>query len=191
MVDNGYSQRGNRNDRKYGTSVFFSDDESNDIKSGSSSKKVPKSKKNPPPCPYKTCKEQGKKHWLRDCPDASNEQKKELLKEMAAAKAKDGPSGSTRSKIAASNSSNATSSRGVSGRLVGATESTDNMKLSPTCTVTLSDGIRSVDTVGRCDDGSGDSLVSSRLLGRECYFARNRYHERYRAGTYSSCTEII
>lgn len=133
---------------------------------GSSSKSTTKGKRELPfPCPLNSCQGKAPKdamHWIDDCKDSTAAAKKEYEINSVAAKARDGPARSTISQ--ASSASDAVSSSGrTAGRIQRPTIESDDGGDSPSCTMTLSAGIASVQAIGRCDDGSNISVASPTL----------------------------
>lgn len=51
----------------------------------------------PTPCPLPSCRGKNRFHWMADCTESTDTQKEQYREELAAAKARDGPSKSTRS----------------------------------------------------------------------------------------------
>ena len=120
-----------------------------------------------PDCPHGPCKSKGLKHLIKDCPDATPEEKDRMLKELSAAKARDGPARSTSSQAsaAASNQSekSATKTSGTAGRLCRPRKIQKDNLGKPSCPMILSDGLASLERHGICDDGSDDTIVSPKL----------------------------
>lgn len=119
-------------------------------------------------CPHKPCKDKGSRHWVVDCTDATDAEKSKYLSDITAAKARTGPSNSTRSRM------------GGNGKTTGSADDIRNKPrtgrmsekerkvatadpLNPAFTAEVSDGCVSLPAAGRCDDGSDDSLVSPHL----------------------------
>lgn len=119
-----------------------------DKKSGKQPKKQP-----PGPCPLPPCKGKNRIHWISDCTESTEEDKKTYRDELAASKARDGPSRSTRSQTAEA-------SKSVK-RVQAGTDAND--KGQPSCRMTVQDNSTSLDITGRCDDGSDVSLASKEV----------------------------
>lgn len=125
-----------------------------------------KSKGSLPDCPFHACSATGEKHLIKNCPKASSEEKSKMLDELRSSKYRDGPSRSTRSQTGRSSaSSEASKPQPKSGGTVARMGSKPPQLVTepPSCSITVSDGISSQETTGRCDDGSDESIVSSRL----------------------------
>ena len=122
-----------------------------------------------PDCPFGVCKTKGLKHWIRNCPNATETEKQRMLEDIAAAKARNGPHSSTRSKTVSSgagSSRSETKSSNVVGRMTKKKTTDRKAFNTPSCPVTVSDGRESITATARCDDGSDDSLVSPKLAER-------------------------
>lgn len=116
-----------------------------------------------PKCPFPVCKKKGLKHWIDDCTTSDDKQKATMKADIIAAKARDGPSKSTRGQKA--QASDKDSASGTTGRLNK--ETPISVKGSKTnCELRISDGLACIEATGRCDDGSDDSLVSPTLAER-------------------------
>lgn len=128
---------------------------------------APCSKRAYPDCPFGPCKGKGLKHLIEDCPDASAADKDRMFAELEAIRARDGPSKSPRGqKTYADSSRNETSkASGTAGRL-SKKEKIATQNAHPSCPITVSDGQAAINAIGRCDDGSDDSTVSSSLAER-------------------------
>lgn len=116
-----------------------------------------KSKK-APLCLHPPCRSKGVRHFMRDCDQTTDDQKKALLKSLADEKAKTGPSKSTRSQTQAEDGN-------ISGTK---TVRRINQKLNfdsttPSFTVTIQDGREMMEATARADDGSDESIVSAKL----------------------------
>ena len=93
-----------------------------------------------------------------------------MLEDLKAAKARDGPSRSTRSQTGSaglkqSTDSSSSTREPITGRLkkkMSTAKDAPDLD-TPSCKVTVSDGAVSLSTIGRCDDGSDDSLVSRKV----------------------------
>lgn len=117
------------------------------------SKRNNKVKSTPPsPCPLPKCKGKNRLHWMSDCTDHTDAEKKQYRDDITAAKASDGPSRSTRSQTASATKS-------VNRVHKDNTQSDD----SPSCRMTVSDVRTSLDVIGRCDDGSDENIANSEL----------------------------
>lgn len=108
-----------------------------------------------PVCLWPPHAERGIRHYLKDCRACPEEDKKRIIQEKAAEKAKDGPSKSTRSQTSAATS--ATSQRPTTGRLQ---QNKVTVSSGPSCSIIISDGNVSVQGTGRCDDGSDETIAS-------------------------------
>lgn len=90
--------------------------------------------------------------------------------ELATAKARDGPSRSTRSQKQQgeypSTSSNRLENIGTSGKIAsnGIDRQTDPDE--PSCLIDLTNGVNTVRIIGRCNDGSDDTFMSPRVADR-------------------------
>ena len=121
-----------------------------------------------PFCPHKPCKDTGSRHWVVDCTDATDAEKSKYLSEIAAAKARTGPSNSTRSWMGG-NAKTTRSTDDIRNKPRTGQMSEKEYKVStadplnPAFTADVSDGCVSLSATGRCDDGSDDSLVSPHL----------------------------
>ena len=130
----------------------------------------PRREREAPNCPFGRCKSNGRKHWIRDCPESTDKEKEDMLAEIAASKARDGPRKSTRGQkgtYTATKSSHNTSGGlrvgGTAGCLGRKPKSGAKTRHIPSCNITVSDGNAWLDSQGRCDDGSDDSIVSPAL----------------------------
>lgn len=133
----------------------------NNGKSNASSTSSDRSSSNLPVCLYGPHKAKGYRQLLRDCTACPDDEKKSLLKARAEEMAKDGPSKSTRGQKAAaqaSSDSNAKAGGNVAGRLKPSTN-----QHTSSFFVTVTDGSESMTASGRTDDGSDESIVSSKL----------------------------
>lgn len=136
-----------------------------DDSSGSSSPADGKSKRQPPICAMPKCQKDGVRHYWSECPEpdaAKDAKRKELAekrKEEPAERAKDGPSKSTRAQK--SEQSKGSESKATTGRLKVPT-----VHDGPAITIELAEDTSSITCVGRCDDGSDDSLVAPHVAER-------------------------
>lgn len=129
--------------------------------SSNNSRQNNRPKKFIPACPFPSCMRQKLMHWIDDCPKANDAEKRQMKKDLAAKRAQDGPARSTRGQKTRVRFAEDAASRGTTGRL----SNTADVDTS-SCIVTVSDGLASLDTAGRCDDGSDESLVSPSLAER-------------------------
>ena len=102
----------------------------------------------------------GLDHWIRDCKLSSDQEKQNMREDIAEMRSSAGPSRSTRSQTAADNQSQTVSGTGGSTLRTVKMPDTNSTKM-PDNTVQLSDGIASLQTTGRCYDGSDDSIASA------------------------------
>lgn len=134
-----------------------------------------------PDCPYAFCAEKGEKHLIKDCPKSSPEENSKMFDDLKANKYRDGPSKSTRGQKGRSQSDSDSSrsqpkSGGTVGRMATKPIPDSAEAEAPFCPITVSDGVTSLDTTsdgvtsldtaGRTDEGSDDSIVSSKLAER-------------------------
>lgn len=165
LVDNGSSQDGNvdtPNTNSGGSSSRRTRSNGNNGRNGGtppSDKPSKKTNKDLPICLWPPHRERGIRHRLKDCRDCPDAEKKGLFEELSREKASDGPAANTRSKSTDKDETKKEYASGnpKTGRLVTKTDR------SPKCTMTLCDGTTTMDAVGRCDDGSDDSLASPRV----------------------------
>lgn len=97
------------------------DNTENNFKSGSSSRR---NNRPPPPCPHLECKYKQLRHCIDDCTCMNDNEKAEMKADIAAAKARDGPSRSTRGqkqKDSGSSLSNRGRTTGTIGRVTDRT----------------------------------------------------------------------
>ena len=127
----------------------------------------PRTKRAYPDCPFGPCKGKGLKHLIKDCPDASVADKDRMFAELAANRAKDGHSKSTRrQKASAIGSRNGTpKADGTAGRLSEKVQH-GTLHSHPSCPITVSDGQAAIKAIGRCDDGRDEIIVSPSLAER-------------------------
>lgn len=140
------SRSGNQSDKE-GTKKFNSGKKAEDL----------------PVCLWPPHAERGIRHYLKDCRACPDEEKKRILQDRAAEKAKDGPSKSTRSQSASSQgsaTSSGTPQRPTTGRLQ---QHPITISSGPSCAIIVSDGNVSVQGTGRCDDGSDETIASPRI----------------------------
>lgn len=98
-----------------------------------------------PPCSFVPCKSRNVRHWIKDCPSSTNEQKIHLRVERTAKKAK---------------------RKDCSGRLQKKkVKKIDNLP-SPSRNIRLYYDCASIDIQGRCDNGSKDSIISASVAKR-------------------------
>ena len=140
-------------------------DNSSGSRTGSSSSKAgvksdgKRDKKQPPgPCPLPKCKGKNRLHWISDCTESTDAEKKKFREELAAQKASDGPSKSTRGQKAEA----AAAAKSV-GRLKDGKSNADGNNDNPSCRMTVQDIRTSLDIIGRCDDGSDETLASKEV----------------------------
>lgn len=124
-----------------------------------------------PPFPHGPCKSRGLRQFIKDCPTATDDEKKHYLTEIAAKKATDTPASSTRSLTDEQTSSTTDKNSGtrVAGRIYMKESKYVNGKSSDKnsyCHIKISDGQASIDCFGRCDDESDVSFVSPELAER-------------------------
>ncbi len=112
--------------------------------------------------PIKKCKEATppKKHWINDCTECTTEQKINLRAQIEAEKEKDGPAKSTRAQKAKAEAEAKATGKSGASRLVTIRIWLLEIQLA---NVTIHDGISTMQITGRCDDGSDDSLASSKI----------------------------
>ena len=144
----------------------------NSEKSGASPPKSDKGRsgnreraRKPPFCPHKPCKDTGSRHWIFDCTDATDAEKSKYLSEIAAAKARTGPSNSTRSRMGGNakttGSTDDIRNKPNTGRMSEKEHKVSTADpLNPAFTADVSDGCVSLSATGKCDGGSNNSLVS-------------------------------
>lgn len=108
-------------------------------------------------------------HWIDDCKNSTDNQKRKMKAALAVAKARDSSSKSTRAQksrdgcsSSASSSSHPPSTRGTTGRLKQESVQ-DVYSDAPSCPMTVSEGTQSFDLTGCCDDGSDKSIFSPHL----------------------------
>lgn len=167
VIDNGppstahtpNSQTGSSKSDKKATKAGYS----TSSESGSSSRGPRKVSTRPPPFrPHPACAKTKGLHWIDDCDKSSDEQKFALKAEIRAKlttrKAAHGPSKSTRSQKARANRAR----KATLARLQLSVDTKDWRRF-----ITVSDGTTSLYPTGRCDDGSEDSIVSSKLAEAE------------------------
>ena len=119
-----------------------------DQKDGQKPKRPP-----PSPCPLPECKSKNRQHWVADCTEHSVAEKRQYTEEKAVLKVRDGPSKSIRSQ---------TASKSVNRLQQSANDPTDDEDI-PSCRMTVQDVRTTLDVVGRCDDGSDETLASKEL----------------------------
>ena len=105
-----------------------------------------KNTKELPLCLYEPHKQRGFLHMLRDCRDCPDEEKKRLLSELAAQKAKDGPSRSTRFQQSTTRSIGSSFQDDSTKSTAGRISCLHNL---PGCSITLSDSNTSIECHGR------------------------------------------
>eukprot|EP00178_Gracilaria_changii_P000257 TRINITY_DN1027_c0_g1_i1.p2 TRINITY_DN1027_c0_g1~~TRINITY_DN1027_c0_g1_i1.p2 ORF type:complete len:1106 (+),score=114.18 TRINITY_DN1027_c0_g1_i1:5972-9289(+) len=163
IVDNGpptrhRNQQPHRHGAVYRQNASSSQKDKNPSASTASSSTGPRrtrtSTRPPPPCPHPPCKETEERHWIDDCTLMTDAEKAAMRAELAAKKAADAPARNTRYLRYRANQKNF----GTVGRLTPTTHAD-----SIACSITVSDGMTSIPTSGRCDDGSDDSIVSPKL----------------------------
>lgn len=167
IVDNGPTKSLGKPKRRHGKDRKSESDDDKD----SETEPIKRTKHDPklPICLYPPHKAKGYWHYLKDCTACSEQEKKDLLKAHAEEKAKTGPSKSTRaqklataaaaSATASSQSSSGTANQNVTGRL----KPVNFEKKTSSFNVNLCDGSEQVSAVGRADDGSDESIVTSKL----------------------------
>lgn len=161
LVDNGRRRGQNQGPRRNRTDKR-GDGGSSSSKSDSSGKKpaVQKTaKREAPPCPFVECKKIGERHWINDCGKSNEHEKSAMRAKIAADKIRDGPSRSTRSQAGKGNNK----ASGTSARLTSDKVSNPTSTHGDPCDVTVQDGNASIQSIGRCDDGSDDSIASPKL----------------------------
>lgn len=127
--------------------------------SASASEPAKSKSRQPPLCAMPTCKKKELRHYWSECPEpeSTKEAKRAELKTKreaeAAVKAKDGPSKSTRAQKA--DQAKAADAKPTTGRLKVPT-----LLDGPSIKMEFAEDTASVDCVGRCDDGSDDSLIA-------------------------------
>ena len=174
LLDNGHKQKEGRSTRIGNDKHAESNRSSASAVIAVQAKKIGKGNRNSssrpdPPCPFEFCKSHSLKHWIKDCPHSTVDEKNRMRAEIASEKAKTGPARSTRAQLGSKTMSfgnGSDSHKPTAGRL--RTER-PRVKLDPdppSCTITLSDGRATLDAQGRCDDGSDDSIVSPTLAER-------------------------
>lgn len=159
LVDNG-KPKGNKDDdrdnggkKKSGKNRGPKKDQSDDDDK-SNDKKTPL-------CLHPPCRKKGLRHYMRDCTATSSEEKKALLKALAEEKAKTGPSKSTRSQTRQQSPPDKDSS---STKTTGRLNRKVKLDLSnPSFTITAMDGKESISGKGRADDGSDETIASSKF----------------------------
>lgn len=114
-----------------------------------------------PPCPFPACKEKSANHLVKNCPLANDAQKKDMMTELIALKNAGGPSTATRSQTSAPQPTADGTAKKPITRRVRIKSST--LPITPDNTVTIGDGLATLQTVGRCDDGCDDSIASSNV----------------------------
>lgn len=112
----------------------------------------------PPPCPNPPCEELDDRHWIDDCtrstPAEKGILKANLKAKLSEKKAHDGPSRGTHSQKRKSN-------QGKDGTF--ALLKTTTRQNSCNCSVTVSDDRNSIESTGRYEEESDDSIVSTKL----------------------------
>lgn len=116
-----------------------------------------------PICLYGPHKAKGYRHLLKDCTQCPEQEKKELLKARAEEKYKTGPARSTRSQTALGSSSTADKNAEEAKKVTGRIQPSSQLLASPSFQVNVMDGTESMTANGRTDDGSDESIVSSRF----------------------------
>lgn len=105
--------------------------------------------------------------WIKDCTETTEDQKyKYNLSDIAAAKARTGPTKSKRIKSAGavnpSFSFGEPSGKPKTGRMQVKKENSPTVyRFNPEFTAVVSDGSASISAIGRCDGGSDESLAST------------------------------
>jgi len=113
-----------------------------------------KAKKKPPtPCPLPKCHGKNRFHWMSDCTESTETEKAHYRAELATLKAQDGPSKSTRGQ-ASKTVSRLKQEPDTTGRDDGD---------QPSCRMTVQDTRASLGVIGRCEDGSDETLVSKEI----------------------------
>jgi len=115
-----------------------------------------------PPCPFGPCKKEGLRHWIADCDRSTDAEKKTMKAEISAAKAADGPHRGTRSHSSREAATTGSGYKSATSRRIAKTTKTPRHD----CSMTVTDGTKSIDATGRCDDGSDESIVSPKLVER-------------------------
>lgn len=111
-----------------------------------------------PVCLWPPHRAKGYRHYLKDCTACPDDEKKVLFKALSDANAATGPSKSTRSQMKAAASPAMTDTKDlVTGRM------TEKLSRTGSVQVELQDGSETVNARGRADDGSDESIVSSRI----------------------------
>ena len=126
-----------------------------------------KPKRDPPPCQFGPCQIMGKNHWINDCDKSSGDQKCAMKAVIAAAKARDGLSRSTRPQKANESCSYTRSSTGSLKGTAGRPSTREGLHTavqdSSSCTINVAEHNSAIEIFGRCDDGSDDSIISPKL----------------------------
>lgn len=116
-----------------------------------------KDNKRYPICLWEPHKSQAVLHYLRDCSDCPADEKNRLLTKRAESLKTDGRPRSTRSQTQSDTTTYTT------GRLQSRK---DDLSGSPSCPISVTDGLMSLNAVGRWDDGSDDSIASPNFVQR-------------------------
>lgn len=116
-----------------------------------------------PICLHKLRKDKGIRDLVLDCPEISNNERKQILKDLADARAKDGPSRSTRSQTMTDSDTpyapvSPRNARPHTAQCLQRDVLTHD-KIRPSCSNIVSDGIAQLAGTGRCDDGSDENIV--------------------------------
>ena len=151
--------------QKKGSSSSSKSTDNNSNSSEKSKAIKDKPKRLAPPCPYHTCKSKNLRHWIDDCKNSNEAEKKQMKDEISRMKSTGEPSESTRSKSGtASQKTGEASKSGSSGttRRVDISAS-QSASVHDADMVTLCDERTEINAKGRCDDGADDSIVSRSL----------------------------
>lgn len=132
-------------------------------------------KRDEPLCLWELHRVCGIRHSLRDCRYCPENLKKTLFVNLAAERVNDGPSRSTRPHtLGKLLDYHVTPTVSKIGRLQSNSKSFQNS--SPSCSVVINDGLASITAVAQCDDGSDDSIASSRVAEEAVVKGVGRIH---------------
>lgn len=166
IVDAGPSHKKNRKEDNATPSNSKGRSGNTDNKESGKKQKSNKKTEDLPICLWPAHAERGIRHYLKDCRACPDDEKKRILLERAAEKAKDGPSKSTRAQNSTTHGTSGTASgsgtisRPTTGRLQ---HNKIAFTSTPSCPITISDGNVSVKGTGRCDDGSDETIASPQI----------------------------
>lgn len=133
-----------------------SDGKNNDFRSGGGG-----NQNELPLCLWEPHRSKGIRHLLRNCTECPDDTKRALLARRAEEKARDGPASGTRSQnqIPTPSASQTSVKPPTAGRL----QQPISPFTSPSCPAEVFDGPSSHSGVARCDDGSDESIASTKM----------------------------